>query len=66
MASLIVMTGKQQGDYYSLGQRTIVIGRDEAVPIQLLDDRVSRKHMKIRFNPDDNTYYAEDLNSKDL
>ena len=47
MASIIVMTGEQEGDYYPLGQRTNVIGRAENLPIQILDERVSRKHMKI-------------------
>ena len=39
MASIIVMTGTQKGDYYPLGRRTNVIGRDEALPVQILDDR---------------------------
>ena len=62
MASIIVITGPQQGDYYPLGQRTNVIGRDEGLPIQILDDHISRKHMKIRFENDQ--YYAVDMNSK--
>lgn len=64
MASIIVMTGTQKGDYYPLGRRTNVIGRDEALPIQILDDRVSRKHMKIRFDADKGRYYAVDMDSK--
>ncbi|MHC4657222.1 MAG: FHA domain-containing protein [Planctomycetota bacterium] len=64
MASIIVSTGPQKGDYYPLGQRTNVIGRDEAVPIQILDEEVSRKHMQIRFEPDKEQYYALDMKSK--
>ncbi len=64
MASLIVMTGQQKGDYYSLGKRTNVIGRDEALPIQILDERISRKHLKIHYDSDKDTYYAVDMNSK--
>ena len=64
MASIIVMTGNQKGDYYPLGQRTNVIGRDEAVPIQILDEHVSRKHMQIRFDKDKGCYYALDMKSK--
>ena len=52
MASLIVSSGKQEGDYYPLGRRTNVIGRDEALFIQILDHMVSRKHLQIRFDPD--------------
>jgi len=64
MASLIIMTGNQEGEYYSLGKRTNVIGRDEALPIQILDNRVSRKHMKIHYDPEQDGYSAVDLNSK--
>ena len=64
MSSIIVATGKQKGDYYPLGQRTNVIGRDEAVPIQILDELVSRKHMQIRFEKDEGVYYALDMKSK--
>jgi len=64
MASIIVITGPQEGDYYPLGHRTNVIGRDEALPIQILDERVSRKHMRICFDKDKNQYSAIDMNSK--
>ncbi len=64
MASIIVMTGTQKGDYYPLGRRTSVIGRDEALPVQILDDRVSRKHMKIHFDQDSGRYSAVDMDSK--
>jgi pSer/pThr/pTyr-binding forkhead associated (FHA) protein len=64
MASIIVLTGKQKDDYYPLGHRTNVIGRDEALPVQILDKKVSRKHMKIRYDADKDKYYAVDMNSK--
>ena len=64
MASIIVMTGTQKGDYYPLGRRTNVIGRDEALPVQILDDRVSRKHMKIHYNPESDRHSAVDMDSK--
>ena len=64
MASIIVMSGTQKGDYYPLGQRTNVIGRDEAVPIQILDEHISRKHLQIRFDKDKRQYYAVDMKSK--
>lgn len=64
MASIIVLTGKQEGDYYPLGHRTNVIGRDEALPVQILDKQVSRKHMKIRYDVDKDKYYAVDMSSK--
>ena len=64
MASIIVATGPQKGDYYPLGHRTNVIGRDEAVPIQILDEHISRKHMQIRFDKNKGQYYALDMKSK--
>ena len=64
MASIIVATGEQKGDYYPLGRRTNVIGRDEGVSIQILDEHVSRKHMQIHFDEDKQQYYALDMKSK--
>ena len=62
MASVIVASGANRGDHYPLGHRTNVIGRDEAVPIQIIDQKVSRKHMQIRFN--NGQYSAIDMKSK--
>ena len=64
MASIIVTTGSQKGNYYPLGQRTNVIGRDEALPIQIRDSNVSRRHIKIRFNENNWSHSAVDLGSK--
>ena len=64
MASVIVTSGKQKGDYYPLGQRTNVIGRAETLPIQILDDLISRKHLQIRYSKEDGKYYALDMKSK--
>jgi pSer/pThr/pTyr-binding forkhead associated (FHA) protein len=64
MASVIIMTGQQKGDYYPLGHRTNVIGRDEALLIQILDKHVSRKHMQIRFDEKKGQYLALDMKSK--
>lgn len=52
MPSLIVVAGPNEGDYYPLGTRTIVVGRQEGCPIQVVDDRVSRRHIQIRFEAD--------------
>ena len=64
MASLIVTSGKREGDYYPLGRRTNVIGRDEALLIQVLDNMVSRKHLQIRFDEKTGRYYAFDMKSR--
>jgi len=64
MASIIVMSGNNKGDYYPLGRRTTVIGRDEALLIQILDDGVSRKHVQIHYDKNNGKYYALDMKSK--
>jgi pSer/pThr/pTyr-binding forkhead associated (FHA) protein len=64
MASLIVLNGPQKDDYYPLGYRTNVIGRDESVPIQILDEHISRKHMQIYLDENSGQYFALDMKSK--
>lgn len=63
MASIIVANGGQEGLFLPLGKKTSVIGRDEAVPLQVEDERVSRKHLQIRFEAADNSYRAFDMKS---
>ncbi len=64
MASLFIISGDQKGDYYPLGVRPNVVGRDEALPIQVLDDLVSRKHLQIRYDKQRGQYLALDMKSK--
>ncbi|UCC99567.1 MAG: FHA domain-containing protein [Phycisphaerales bacterium] len=64
MASLFIISGDKKGDYYPLGVRTNVVGRDEALPIQVLDDLVSRKHLQIRYDKQKSRYLALDMKSK--
>ena len=64
MASIIATSGEHKGEYLPLGRRTNVIGRAEALPMQILDDMVSRKHLRIRYDENTNEHYAEDMNSK--
>ncbi len=64
MASLIVTSGDQVGEYLPLGKRTSVIGRAESLPLQILDNLVSRKHLRICFDNATQKYSAEDMSSK--
>ena len=64
MASLIVVNGPNKGDYYPLGHRTTVVGRDEVLPVQIIDPHISRKHLKIHYNAEDGTYSVVDMGSK--
>ena len=64
MASIIVTSGDQKGEFLPLGRRTNVIGRAEALPLQILDDLISRKHLRIRFDEITKKYHAEDMESR--
>jgi pSer/pThr/pTyr-binding forkhead associated (FHA) protein len=64
MASLIVTAGRSAGEYYPLGHRTTVVGRAENVAFQILDERVSRRHLQIHYEPGEDRYYALDMNSR--
>ncbi|MGE3107470.1 MAG: FHA domain-containing protein [Phycisphaerales bacterium] len=63
MPALIVSNGTQEGLFLPLGKKSTVIGRDEAVPLQLEDERVSRKHCQVRHEPKDDGYYLLDMKS---
>ncbi|MEJ2701434.1 MAG: FHA domain-containing protein [Sedimentisphaerales bacterium] len=63
MESIIVTSGKHKGEYLPLGQRTSVIGRDEALSLRVLDALVSRKHLRIWFDKAASKYYADDMQS---
>lgn len=64
MASIIITTGSQKGNFYPLGKRTTVIGRDEGLLVQILDSKISRKHMQIKYDRKNDNYYIIDMNSK--
>jgi pSer/pThr/pTyr-binding forkhead associated (FHA) protein len=64
MASLFIVSGGGTVEYYPLGKRTNVVGRDESVPIQVVDRQVSRKHMQIRFDKENESYHAIDMKSR--
>lgn len=63
MASIIVASGEQGGEFLPLGRRTSVVGRAENLSLQLLDDLVSRKHVRIRFDEATGRYDGEDMGS---
>ncbi|MCA9289350.1 MAG: FHA domain-containing protein [Phycisphaerales bacterium] len=63
MASITIVAGPNEGDYYPVGKRTMVIGRDEACPIQIVDSRASRKHVQIRFDEATSQHVAMDMRS---
>ncbi len=64
MASLIVTAGPGADSYYPLGRRTMVVGRDEGLPVQLLDPHVSRKHFQIHYRESTGLFYLLDMKSR--
>ncbi len=63
MASLLVVSGPNEGEYHPLGKRAVVIGRDETNPIQIVDEHVSRKHLEIRYDERNDSFHGLDLGS---
>lgn len=63
MPSITIVAGPNEGDYYVVGKRTMVIGRDEACPVQIVDSRASRKHVQIRFDEKGGQHVVTDMKS---
>ncbi len=63
MASIIVATGKDHGMYLPIGKGKIVVGRAENLPMQVNDEKVSRKHIQFRYEDSDKTYRVSDMGS---
>lgn len=63
MASLLIVSGSSEGDYYLLGRESVILGRGEGCHIQIVDDAVSRRHLRIRRNGAGADYVIEDLES---
>ncbi|HSZ57513.1 MAG TPA: FHA domain-containing protein [Tepidisphaeraceae bacterium] len=64
MASLIITNGRKTGNFYPLGQGTNVVGRDEGVLIQIVNEFVSRKHMQVRYDQEADLYHVQDMKSR--
>lgn len=64
MGSIFVLSHTDEGGHYPLGRRTNVIGRMKALPIHILDEHLSRKHLQIRFDNQKHCYYAFDMKSR--
>lgn len=64
MASLLINSGQEDERYFPLeSHRLIVVGRDDECTVQVLDDQVSRRHLQIRFELDEQKHYAADYRS---
>ncbi len=63
MATIVVLNGQNKGEWYTIGSRAFVFGRDNKLLAQINDPCVSREHMEVRKESSDNCYYAVDMDS---
>ena len=63
MASILVVDGPNKGAYYPLERRMVLVGRDEDCLIQIVDEQVSRMHLKIWYEQTGKVYRARDMKS---
>ena len=63
MAFLLVVSGANEGDYHPLKDGSVTIGRDEQCSIQILDGKVSRRHLEVRCKNPADRYVAIDDHS---
>ena len=61
MSILVIREGYNSGATFRLGKRSLTIGRDAGNLIQLIDDKVSRRHVMLAWNG--NGYTLTDLKS---
>lgn len=62
MASLVVINGRHQGEWYTVGHTAMIFGRDDGLLAEIIDPRVSRRHLEVRQGPP-GTFQAVDLGS---
>jgi pSer/pThr/pTyr-binding forkhead associated (FHA) protein len=63
MASILIISGSSEGDFYLLGRQPVTVGRDDGCHIQIADDAVSRRHLQIRLDRERKKYFAQDMQS---
>jgi pSer/pThr/pTyr-binding forkhead associated (FHA) protein len=63
MASILIVSGSSEGDFYLLGREPVTVGRGEGCHIQIVDDSVSRQHLQIHPGSQAGAYVAQDLES---
>ncbi len=64
MATVVVVHGRNKGEWYTIGERPLIFGRDDELLAEILDPTVSRRHLEVRHEPRDDRYLAIDLNSR--
>jgi pSer/pThr/pTyr-binding forkhead associated (FHA) protein len=63
MATIYVTKGPHDGDAFTIGSSTVVVGRGEECGITLDDEKTSRAHLQVTFDEATGCHSAEDLRS---
>lgn len=63
MPSIVILSGPNKGDYYPLDRGGATVGRHEECTIQVVDDLVSRKHIRLRHDSETDGFFVSDLGS---
>ncbi len=64
MACLFITEGPAKGQIFALESHPLVlIGRDDECSFQILDERVSRRHLQIKRDEKEARHYAVDFES---
>ncbi|MHC4429279.1 MAG: FHA domain-containing protein [Planctomycetota bacterium] len=65
MATLVITQGPAEGRCIQLrrGDRLVSIGRDDQCTFQLVDEHISRRHLQIRYEEQEDLHYAVDMRS---
>ncbi|MCP3918433.1 MAG: FHA domain-containing protein [bacterium] len=63
MASLDIQSGPAPGRRFSLGSRSVMIGRDASCTIEIEDELVSRRHLQIVYDSCRARHCAVDVGS---
>ncbi len=64
MATIVVLNGRHEGEWYTVGVSPLTFGRDDGILAQIIDPRVSRDHLRVFRDAKTGDYIAEDLNSR--
>jgi len=65
MATLVIVEGPAKDQIFALADHKLVmIGRDASSTIQIVDPEMSRHHMQVARDPDEDRHYLLDFNSR--
>ena len=63
MATIYIVKGPDDGDAYTVQEENVVIGRGEECGVTLADEKTSRSHLQVSFDPTTKQHVAEDMRS---